>query len=223
MSSVVIKSNKYGITLLLDDEIDFETLITDICKKFAAAKDFFGKAELVLELQGREVSSFELSIIIEAIELNSDITIALVNEENDLYDKRMKDKIDKFYYESVFDNAKIIKGNVGKDEVIESDSGILVMGDVKQGAFLKAAGNIVVMGLLEGSVYAGCQGNEKAFVVANEINTDQIQISKYNGDIIYQEKWYQRTFKRNVLPTVVVVWEKELLAEPMTSGILKQL
>ena len=49
-----IKANSHGINLLLDADADFEELITDICRKFANNRDFFGAADIILEVTGRE-------------------------------------------------------------------------------------------------------------------------------------------------------------------------
>ena len=38
---VVIKSNKYGLTVCLDTEPDFETLRSLVAEKFAESKKFF--------------------------------------------------------------------------------------------------------------------------------------------------------------------------------------
>ncbi|MBQ1605088.1 MAG: septum site-determining protein MinC, partial [Lachnospiraceae bacterium] len=88
-NSVVIKSNKNGITLVLDPDLDFEQLVRDICAKFANNRRFFGEVEMVLEIEGRDVSGREAAVIAEAIQLNSDITIPLIREKNELKDKRM--------------------------------------------------------------------------------------------------------------------------------------
>ena len=136
--SVVIKSSPYGLTLVLDREISFEQLVREICKKFATSRSFFGTATLVLSIEGRPVSAEEAAVIVEAIQLNSDITISLIEEDNELKNIEMKEKIDRFYYENIYENAKIIMGSVTKKDVVTSD------------AIVQAAGNVIVMGSLEG-------------------------------------------------------------------------
>ena len=118
--SVVIKSSPYGLTLVLDREISFEQLVREICKKFATSRSFFGTATLVLSIEGRPVSAEEAAVIVEAIQLNSDITISLIEEDNELKNIEMKEKIDRFYYENIYENAKIIMGSVTKKDVVTS-------------------------------------------------------------------------------------------------------
>jgi septum site-determining protein MinC len=51
---VVIKSNKYGLTVILDTQPDFETLKKAVAEKFAESKKFFKGAELAIAFDGRE-------------------------------------------------------------------------------------------------------------------------------------------------------------------------
>ena len=221
--SVVIKSSPYGLTLVLDREISFEQLVRDICKKFATSRSFFGTATLVLSIEGRSVSAEEAAVIVEAIQLNSDITISLIEEDNELKNIEMKEKIDRFYYENMYENAKIIMGSVTKKDVVTSDGSIVILGDVKSKASVQAVGNVIVMGSLEGSVYAGYPEDDKCYIAANQLNAAHMQIGKVAGDVKVASKWSLRSRKRESEPYAVVVWEQELLAEPLRSGLLKHL
>jgi len=221
--SVVIKSSPYGLTLVLDREISFEQLVREICKKFATSRSFFGTATLVLSIEGRPVSAEEAAVIVEAIQLNSDITISLIEEDNELKNIEMKEKIDRFYYENIYENAKIIMGSVTKKDVVTSDGSIVILGDVKSKAIVQAAGNVIVMGSLEGSVYAGYPEDDKCYIAANQINAAHMQIGKVAGDVKVASKWSFRSRKGESEPYAVVVWEQELLAEPLRSGLLKHL
>ena len=155
---VVLKSNKYGLSLQLDATIPFEDLVRAICEKFAASADFFGETSMILETFGREISTEEGLIIIQAIELNSKIKIILLNENNQYKDTRMLGEIDRFYTDEIFENAKIIRGSVTKTDEITSDSSLIILGDVKSKASVRAKGNIIVLGCLDGSCYAGYPG-----------------------------------------------------------------
>ena len=114
--AVVLKSNKYGLTLQLDGTIPFEELVRKVCEKFAASSDFFGETSMILETIGREISAEEGLVLIQAIELNSKIKVILLNENNELKDTRMLGQIDRFYKDDIFENAKIIRGSVIKED-----------------------------------------------------------------------------------------------------------
>ena len=49
--SVTIKSNKYGINLVLDPEIGFDELLKDVVEKFKASSTFFKNAKLALVIR----------------------------------------------------------------------------------------------------------------------------------------------------------------------------
>ncbi len=219
--AVILKSNKYGLTLQLDGTIPFEELVRKVCEKFASSADFFGETSLILETIGRELSNEEGLILIQAIELNSKIKVILLNENNELKDTRMLGQIDRFYKDDIFENAKIIRGSVIKNDIIESDSSIVILGDVKSKASVKAKGNVIVFGDLEGSAYAGYPDNTGCYIVAGELNSKNIQIGTITGDIKVQEKWSLRVHRKAKEPMGITVWNKELLAEPLSSGLLK--
>ncbi|SFH60877.1 septum site-determining protein MinC [Pseudobutyrivibrio sp. OR37] len=219
--AVILKSNKYGLTLQLDGTIPFEELVRKVCEKFASSADFFGETSMILETIGRELTNEEGLILIQAIELNSKIKVILLNENNELKDTRMLGQIDRFYKDDIFENAKIIRGSVTKNDIIESDSSIVILGDVKSKASVKAKGNVIVFGDLEGSAYAGYPDNTGCYIVAGELNSKNIQIGTITGDIKVQEKWSLRVHRKAKEPMGITVWNKELLAEPLSSGLLK--
>ena len=200
--SVVIKSSAHGLTLVLNRDIAFEQLVRDICKKFAMSRSFFGNATLVLSLEGRTVSAEEA---------------ALIEENNELKNIEMMEKIDRFYYENIYENAKIIMGSVTKKDVVQSDGSIVILGDVKSKASVQAAGNVIVMGSIDGSVYAGFPKDNKCYITANQINAAHLQIGSISGEVNVANKWSLRSRKSDSEPYAVVVWEHELLAEPLRS------
>ncbi len=220
---VVLKSNKYGLSLQLDATIPFEKLVREICKKFAQSADFFGECQMILETMGRELSTEEGLVIIQAIELNSKIKVILLNENNELKDTRMLDQVDRFYTDEIFENAKIIRGSIYKDDIVTSDSSVIVLGDVKSKATIQAKGNIIVMGSLLGTAYAGYPDNTGCYIVVGQLNSHNIHIGTVSGEVTVQEKWSLRVHKREEEPVGISVWNRELLAEPLSSGLLKRI
>lgn len=221
--AVILKSNKYGLTLQLDGTIPFEELVRKVCEKFASSADFFGETSMILETIGRDLSNEEGMVLIQAIELNSKIKVILLNENNELKDTRMMGQIDRFYKDDIFENAKIIRGSVIKEEIVESDSSVVILGDVKSKASVKAKGNIIVFGSLEGKAYAGYPDNTGCYIVAGDLSSKNLQIGTVTGEIKLQEKWSLRVRKKATEPMGITVWNKELLAEPLSSGLLKRI
>ncbi len=220
---VVLKSNKYGLSLQLDATISFEDLVRAICEKFAQSSDFFGETSMILETFGRDISTEEGMVIIQAIELNSKIKVILLNENNQLKDTRMLGEVDRFYSDDIYENAKIIRGSVYKEDSITSDSSIIILGDVKSKASVQAKGNIIVMGSLQGSCYAGYPDNTGCYIVAGELDAKHLQIGSVTGEVKLQKKWSLRARRSDNEPVAVSVWNHELLEEPLSSGLLKRI
>ena len=55
-SSVVIKSNKSGMTVILAPEVPFEELLGDVAKKFEESARFWGSVQMTLTLAGRPLA-----------------------------------------------------------------------------------------------------------------------------------------------------------------------
>lgn len=71
------------------------------------------------------------------------------------------------------------RGTIRSGNILQSKGHLVVIGDVNEGAELYAVGNIVVMGALKGMAHAGCEGDDNAFIIANQLKSTQIRISKH--------------------------------------------
>lgn len=220
-NTCVIKSNNKGITVLLDDSIPFEDLVIDVCKVFSKSRDFFGKKQMVLSIEGRDLNPDEVRIVVEAIELNSEITIPLIADNSEIRDVRTTGAIDRFYFEQFDTNAKIIRGNVKNNEVITSDTGILVAGDVKKGAKLIAKGNVTVLGTLEGTVRAGEPDYKDAFITAGKFLAKTATIGGVTGEVNIRYRGL-KTAKIQREAVVVKNLNDVFYAEPLSSGLIMQ-
>ena len=217
----MIKSHSKGIILILDREAEFEKLVLEICSLFARSKDFFRRGDMILSIEGRELESEEILVVIEAIELNSGIKISFIMEQGELRDARCVGKIDKFFYERVDGNAKIVHGNVKADESIESDTGILVIGDVKKNARVSAAGSVYVMGSLEGNVSAGVNGHKNALIVAGNLLAREVTICGIKGSVRVNYRGIC-SIRRKKEPVVIRFLHGRFEAEPLSGGLVTQ-
>lgn len=68
--------------------------------------------------------------------------------------------------------------------MIESDTSIVILGNVEPGASVIAKGNIVVIGALYGSAHAGAAGNTEAYVAALSMQPRSLRI----GDMEAKQK-----------------------------------
>ena len=59
--------------------------------------------------------------------------------------------------------TQFYRGTLRSGQTLESETGIVVVGDVNPGAAVMANGSIVVLGAVKGSVYAGLGGDEDVY------------------------------------------------------------
>ena len=85
--------------------------------------------------------------------------------------------------------GQFYRGTLRKRQILESDSNIVILGDVEPGARVSAAGSVVIVGALYGTVRAGVSGDRDAFVVALSMQPRQLCIGAIEAkrQIICQE------------------------------------
>ena len=88
--TVVIKSNKYGITLFLDKDTEFSELLKDIGEKFKESSKFFKDAQMAIAFEGRILSQEEQMDVIRVIQESSGLEILCILEQDALKEAYMK-------------------------------------------------------------------------------------------------------------------------------------
>lgn len=179
-NSVIIKGSKNGINVILDETQPFDDIIEELAQKFKSASKFFEKASMAVSFEGRKLSPREEKICLDTIAQNSDINIVCVVDNDELRDKMYKKAVEEKLEELSSHTGQFYKGTLRSGQMLESESSIIILGDVNPGANVIAKGNIIVLGALKGTVYAGANGNADSFVVALEMSPIQIRI----GDTI---------------------------------------
>ncbi|MCR4716243.1 MAG: septum site-determining protein MinC [Lachnospiraceae bacterium] len=92
--AVVIKGNKYGITLALDKDMPFDELLDKIKKKFNASAKFFDtKEELAICFEGRELNTEEQTTILDIIDEEVTAHFGVIIENSELIDQIFKAKL----------------------------------------------------------------------------------------------------------------------------------
>ena len=218
----MIKSMKDGINLYLNPDTPFHELCESVCRRFAESQDFFGEVALPIMFSGRILSEEEMKGICECIELNSKIRLTLVMDEdlNMVKDKRMLELSDKFYTENVLENAKVVTTSVKPGRDIESDSSILILGDIRENAVVNATGSIIVMGEIKGICHAGTKGEKNAFVSALSFDSDEVSIAGIKD--AFHEVQKKKLFSKEepLQPKAVFLVDNEIMIEPLKNGAL---
>lgn len=186
---VTIKSNRYGIEVHLNPEVSFDVLLESVALKFKDSAKFFEGAKMAVTFLDRKLSDSEEQKILKLIGEITGIDIVCIID---------RDETNELAYKSIVENTltnmqkregQFYRGTLSKRQVLESDSSIIILGDVELGAKVIAKGNVVIIGSLYGSVHAGASGNRDAFIVALFMQPKQLRIGDIEAkrQVIYQE------------------------------------
>lgn len=221
-NSVILKGNKDGIVVILDKDIDFESIKTALNKKVSDARKFFGNSKTSILFKGRDLTEVEEKELLEIIAHSSDLNIAFVNvplkaeaeTEKDVSSKtetapqtinEALNRISHLKNETIFH-----KGSLRSGQSINHIGSIVVIGDVNPGGEIVAEGNVIVLGSLKGVVHAGCSGNYDCFVAALNLSPTQLRIS----DII---TYIPKHMNNNgaTTPSLAYTQEKQIYIAPL--------
>lgn len=174
---VVIKGNKSGIRIVLDDALPFPEILEEVEKKFKESSDFLGEAQVAISFDGRKLTEEQEAILLECIKENSKLqVVCLIDEDKqreELFNQTLNDKLMAMNANS----GQFFKGTLRSGQVMEFETSVVILGDINVGAQVVSTGNVIVLGSLYGTVYAGAAGKENAFIVALKMNPMQIRIS----------------------------------------------
>ncbi|MCI8662678.1 MAG: septum site-determining protein MinC [Hungatella sp.] len=213
-STVVIKSNKSGMTVILAPEVPFEQLLRDIAVKFEDSTRFWGAVQMTLTLAGRPLTPEQEFQIANVIMDHSQIEIVCLVDLDSNRTKRCEKALNEKLMELSAATGQFYRGCLKKGESLESEASIVIIGDVEQGARVTARGNVVVLGELKGTVVAGAAGNELAVIVALTMAPYQLKIANLSTKI--NEKG--RRMGRG--PMTVAIEQGEICVTPIKKSFL---
>jgi septum site-determining protein MinC len=217
-NSVVIKSNKYGIVVRLDETTPYDELLEEIAKKFKESEKFFKDAKMVLSFEGRKLTEDEERDILDVISENSKIHIVCIIDEDEKREQKFKKTLEDRLDEINSRDGQFYKGTLRSGQVLEAETSLVILGDVNPGAKVISKGNVIILGALKGNVYAGATGNSSSFVVALEMNPVQIRI----GDVIARSSDETRKNVSNE-PKISYVEDGNIYIEPITKSVLNDI
>lgn len=218
---VLIKSFKNGLSVILDPEAPFELIYAEMAHKFRDSAKFFGEAKMVISFEGRELSSEEEKILVNCISENTLITVLCVIGRDEETDQDYLKAAKRFSVNSGggSTDGQFYKGTIRSGQILESDSSVIILGDVNPGADVVCSGNIVILGTLYGYAHAGSTGNDTCFVVALEMKPSKIGIGNY----ILTEPTKNTIWKIKQAPKIAYVEDGSIVTEAITTALLNHL
>lgn len=222
-NSVVIKSFPNGIVLHLDPETPFEILLTDISEKFRQSSGFFKDAQMALSVKGRKLSETEEKQILDAISANSQLTILCLVGEDDETNQNFVKALGQVDFSGEGGNGsegQFYRGTLKNGQILETESSIVILGDVYPGSAIISARDIIVLGGLFGEAYAGGNGNPGHYVVALEMSPEKLKIGDFKYSAKDKAKW---SIKPKVQPKIAYVKDQKVVMDSLTKELLSEL
>lgn len=218
---VVIKANNFGLMIILDPEIEFDALCKAVAEKFKESEKFFGSADMAVAFEGRNLSADEEERIIETILDNSSINIVCTIDNDPVKEERFRKKLEQITISEDVSLTKIHKGYFRSGQMMEFDTGVVVIGDINPGAKVVAKGSIVVLGALKGEAEAGAGGNDDAFIIALDMAPIQLRIGSKIARCADNSAFAGKT--KCLSPKVAFVENDNICIEDLDKNVLDSL
>ncbi len=220
---VIIKSFPNGLSLYLDEEMDFNGLLDEIALKFKESAHFFKDARMGISFEGRKLTEEEERRILDVITSNSSLNIVCIigkdDETNQDYIRALQ-QLD-FHRQEMENAGQFYKGTLKNGQMLETENSIIVLGDVYPGACIISAKDIVILGGLYGQAYAGGNGLEGHFVVALEMSPEKLKIGEFKYKTSEkQSKW---SIKPKIQPKIAYVKDSRVIMDTITKELLNAL
>lgn len=219
-NNIMIKSFPNGIAIHLNPDIDFQQLLDEIALKFQQGKNFFKNAKIALSLEGRILTSSEERQIINTIQRNSDLEIICIVGKKEETNKKFVKAIQTVELQHVDNIGRFYRGNLKKSQRIETESSIVILGDVEDGSVVTADKDIIVIGKLLGEAYAGGGGEESNYIIALEMSPKKLKIGDFRYRKKEKSKWGFK-LKEKVQPKIAYVKNSQVVIEPITKELLE--
>lgn len=210
---VTIKSSHSGIELRLNANLPFPDLLKAVEEKFRQSADFFKNAKMAVSFSGRTLSISEEEQLIQVITQTTNLEIICIIDHDERKELIYKRAVAQCLSEREREKSdgQFYRGTLKRRQLLESESSIVILGDVEFGAKVVAKGNIIILGTLYGSVHAGAAGDRNAFIIALSMQPQRLVI----GDIEAKRQLiYQDSLSING-PQIAVVDGKRIYLDPL--------
>ena len=220
-NSVIIKCNKYGLIVILDENLPFEELIKDVEDKFKESAKFFKNAKMAMTIRGRSLTQAEEKQVVETIVDSCGLHILCIIDEDRKEELLFHQAVDKAMDEKDAEDGWFYRGTLRSGQVLESEHSIVIIGDVNPGANVTSKGNIVVLGSLRGIAYAGATGDRNCFVAALVMKPIQVKIADKMARSAITKRVDDAEYKLD--PKIAYVKEDHIYVKPISQEILGEL
>lgn len=208
---VTIRSCRYGMEIYLDPEASFEVLLEHIRKKFRSSARFFQGAQVAVSFLGRRLNYTEEQAVLSLIADTTEMDVVCVVDQDREHELAYRRVVERTLSDMPVRDGQFYRGTLGKRQVIESDTSIVILGNVEPGASVIAKGNIIVVGALYGSAHAGAAGDLDACIAALSMRPRSLRI----GDLEVGGSWGYRDAFQTQGPRIAAVEGSRIYLDPL--------
>ncbi|SIS36651.1 septum site-determining protein MinC [Salimicrobium flavidum] len=168
---VMIKGTREGLILHLDDQCDFEEILTELKGKLSEhiTTDEAPLIRVSIELGYRYIHPYQEEILKEIVREQQHLVVEEI-------DSKVMTKEVALEWEKDRDITAISQ-TLRSGQVIDVKGDLLVIGDVNPGGTVRASGNVFVLGKLFGVAHAGSEGWTRAVIAASYLEPSQLRIA----------------------------------------------
>ena len=125
-SSIELKSTKYVLTLVMDPDVPFSVILSDVTDTFRKSARFFAGASMAMGFSGRELTQEEQRQVLSAIRQACEINITCIIEENEDRERAQYEAIARALppderKDTAEEGAEIIPGVYAEREIFDYD------------------------------------------------------------------------------------------------------
>lgn len=222
-SRIMIKSFTNGLKIYLDNECDFAEIIAETTAKFSESKKFFNGGKVAVSFEGRTLTKDEESSLIRAMEEAADMSILYVIGNDPLTNESFTKAVSRPMQncEDIFSVGKVYAGSLKRGDKLETESSIVIVGDVEPGAKITAGGNIIILGGLYGTAVCNSKkDSDKCFIATMDLSAEDIQIGTFHYYSKEKSKW---VVKPKMIPKIAYVSNHQVIVENTGKDVISKL
>ena len=215
---VEFKGSKRGIIVNIKRFASFDEIKQGIIERLESSIGFFNGAR-IYEINCDYLSDIQIIEIKYDISSRFDVEFVEENEKKEVCNFQTKYVNNLRSGENIeFDGDVIVMTDMKSGSQVSSTSNVVVMGNIEPGARVVANGNVVVMGSVKGFIHAGAIGNEKAYVVSNNLNARVLQIAQNIAEAPEDEDYEE---EKSIIPEIALVNNGRIVVESYLPKVIK--
>ena len=207
-NAVIIKGVRDGLLFILDDDVPFPQVLTELTERINAKPDFFRGAGVTINAGRRIMDRPDFDVVYRMLTRNGMSVLAFVSMSAQsrmvaegygvpsrppsfaagdaggslgLKGRGTAGPVMRNPTDSVAEAGAgvFLRCNLRPGQSVRYPGDVCILGDVEAGAEVVADGDIVVWGVLRGTVHAGASGDDEAVVCALRMVPQQLGIAGY--------------------------------------------